>query len=433
MKTIKRDKTGMVLVIVLSIALCLALLGLGMLQLGLGSRIMAAREVANISARCAADSGLTHALYSMNNLFVIGDPSNFEPPPDVIDRILKNMNATYSYQIEDQLTHPVTGKPYWLVESVGKMGSQQRTVYAMLGYRNLFDYGLIVTDKITLKSNTLVDGYDRSLGPYVYEESPPYTNSHRHVRIGTTSIVEDSVWLGSDTEITGDILVGIGGEVHNIITNPSGNAIIGNCYNLPEPVLFPQIIPPSDYDIAMVLIGSDLSIEAPPGYTIENPYTVLAESISIGQGGSLTVVGNVAICVTGDMSFDQGAFLNVGDGTVISSLDIYLHGDLLGRQAGGINNLSQIPGYFKLLGTGEPYQQWDIHNSLEFHGVYYGPNADIIIRADADIFGSVSGHSYDMKNSGFLHYDISLRDLSKYNTGFGIDRWWEKSDFIAAE
>jgi hypothetical protein len=79
-----------------------------------------------------------------------------------------------------------------------------------------------------------------------------------------------------------------------------------------------------------------------------------------------------------------------------------------------------------LLGTGLPYQDWDIKNSRNFYGIYYGENADIIIRADADVFGSVSGHSFDMRNTGNLHYDVRLSDLLAYDTGFAIQRWWEE-------
>jgi len=208
-------------------------------------------------------------------------------------------------------------------------------------------------------------------------------------------------------------------------------------YPLNTPFEFELIIPPDNYDAPPLnLVGSDLKIEAPVGHTIEDPYTVVAPNVNIQRNpglGRLTVVGHVALRVTGDMIFGQGAELYVGDPMVPpedpnwipSSLTIYLDGNLDGRNAGGINNLSEIPGFFKLFGTGPPYQNWDIKNDRDFFGVYYGPNANILIRANADVYGSVSGHSYDMRNSGNMHYDIQLRDLTAYDTGFGIDRWWE--------
>ncbi|MHC4618369.1 MAG: DUF7305 domain-containing protein, partial [Planctomycetota bacterium] len=123
-----------------------------------------------------------------------------------------------------------------------------------------------------------------------------------------------------------------------------------------------------------------------------------------------------ALHVTGDIIFGQDADLYVGDPLVPpgdpnwrpSSLTVYLDGNLTAGQSNGINNMTYIPANFMLFGTGPPIQKWVITNSGDFYGVYYAPNADIIIRANADVFGSFSGHSYEIRNSGNLHYDVSL-------------------------
>jgi hypothetical protein len=115
-----------------------------------------------------------------------------------------------------------------------------------------------------------------------------------------------------------------------------------------------------------------------------------------------------------------------------SSVAIYLNGDLLVRNGGNINNLSRIPVNFQLYGVGPPYQNWEIHNSGDYYGIYYGPNADIRTYATADFYGSISGHEFILFANGGLHYDHALSDIIGYDTGFGIDRMWEKSDFVAA-
>ena len=416
----------MVLPLVISIAVVLAILGIGLIQLGYGSQLMAVLGTSGITARAAADAGVADALYRMNEAFIYGTGPG-PLPPDVSGQPLNNAIASYSYQVSG----PLSGsgpEPYWLIRSTGTSGREIRTVYARTGIRNLFDYALIVTDKLVLKAGTLVDWYDSDVG---YPSPGAY-----NLKIGTNSIISPpagGIDLGTGSIVRGDVLVGMGGDPDYVIREGGGGAITGLRYSLPEPFVFQQIVPPSSYAATMTLGGADLEIVAPPGYTFENPYPVLTSEISIGQGGRLTVVGPVALRVTGDMSFGQAAELYVGDpnvppgepGFVPSSLDIYLDGNLYGQNAGGINNLSEIPGYFKLFGTGPPYQQWDIKNSRTFYGVYYGPNADIIIRADADVFGSVSGHSYEMKNSGNMHYDVQLSDWGAYDVGFEIERWWE--------
>jgi hypothetical protein len=137
------------------------------------------------------------------------------------------------------------------------------------------------------------------------------------------------------------------------------------------------------------------------------------------------------------MTFANAAYLYVGDPAVPpgdpafvpSSLKIYLDGNLEGKTAGGINNLSQIPADFILYGTGSGGlpQKWVIKNSLNFYGVYYAPNADIIMHNEADIFGSISGYKFEMKKAGKMHYDVQLSDLFGTDMGFAIDRWWEET------
>lgn len=423
----RRNAKGMVLPLVISIAVILAILGIGLIQMGYGSQLMAVLSTSAISARSAADAGVADALYRMNEAFIYGTGPG-PLPPDVVNKPLNNAIASYSYHVEGPINGG-TPDEHWLIRSTGTSGREARTVYARTGIRNLFDYALIVTDKIVLHNGTMVDGYDSSIG---YPSTGEFD-----LKIGTNSIVRPpagGIDLGTGSTVKGDVLVGMGGDPAYVIREGGGGAITGLRYSLPEPFVFQQILPPSTYDATVSLVGSNLEIRAPAGYTFDNPYKVITSSINIAQSERMIIVGPVALRVTGDIDFGQGAELYVGDpevpptdpAFVPSMLDIYLDGNLHGRNAGGINNLSQIPGYFKLFGTGAPYQQWEIKNSRTFYGVYYGPNADIIIYADADVFGSVSGHSYDMKNSGNMHYDVRLADYGSYNIGFGIDRWWEQ-------
>jgi hypothetical protein len=421
------NQKALVLPIIAAIALCLALLGLGILQLAFGSRLMATRTIAQISARCAADSGITRALYEINNHFtIISGWDGFLPFGE--NMTLNNNNATYNYKVQGPFTE--LSEPYWLVESTGILGSQQKTVYATLGIRNLFDYGLIVTDQIKLLNNNLVDGYNTSLGPY------SVTNSRQYIRIGTTSIDDKAIWLGQDTVITGDVLAGIGGVVDgsndSVIWNPSGDATTGPWYNLPEPWYFepiditvPESIPNSGNIRAVDFVGPSITLGT-PGILKYYRYN----NIDVPNGRNLIFVGDVEIHITGYLWLKNSATLYVGDPlnpTVPASVVIYLDGNLDVGTFSAINNLSEIPAMFRLFGTGQPYQSWAINNTGEYYGVYYGPNANIDVRGGAQFYGSVSGHQFVLNSSGAaLHYDHDLSNMSQYDTGFGIDRMWEK-------
>jgi len=417
MKTVKR---GYVLLVVLVIGLVIAILGSAILRMGLGGRSVSAISSDSIIARIAADAGITRAIYEMNAHFTIADGWDGYLP-QVTDLSLDNTNATCSYTVQEM-------DDYWLVKSTGKMDNQARTVYAIVGLRNLFDYGLIVTDTIKLLNKNLIDGYDSALGPY------SEANSRKHVKIGTTSIADGAIWLGQLTEITGDVLAGIGGNVNRVITNPSGGAITGSRYTMPEPFKF-NSIPVPDCGLSCGSLNE-------PNYTIGKVGEIAYrkyDNIIIPNSGILNILGEVHLHVTGDIILHNDAELRVKgvpmEPSSWSSATIYLDGDLTVNQEGIINNATEKPQNFKLfgIGTSEQGENWNINNSGFYYGIYYGPNAIIHTFNGAQFYGSVSGREFVMNLDVGLHYDHDLSNMTDYDVGFGIDRWWEKSDFIAAE
>jgi hypothetical protein len=417
----KKFRRGSILAVVLMIGICLAILGLAMLQMGFGSRVNSAISVSRITAREAADAGLRYALHSMNAAFPSGGAF-----PLTGSGTLNNSNASYSYEI----TIPPYAEPrgnyynHYQIKSTGISDRGQRVIYAITGIRNLFDYGLIVTESLITKANSLIDGYDSRLGAYGVNG-----NSGGLVRVGTTSLIPPplgGITLNMDVVITGDVLVAIGGKVDELIVDHG--ATTGPRYNMQDPFEFEKITPPTNYDIILPNPINDAnSILGTPGITTY----VKCPSINIPNGGVLNIFGNVHLYVTGSINLNNGAQIRVNGMPLIpstwSSAMIYLDGDLNAGNSNGINNMTEKPFNFQLFGTGDGNQNWVIYNSGAFYGTYYAPNADIEIKSSGDIFGSVSGKSYNMKNAGNLHYDIDLSNMTKYDTGFGIDRWWEET------
>jgi len=425
----QKFRRGSLLAFVLIIGVCLALLGFGMLQLGFGSRLQSSMSVFGMKAREAADAGIAKALYEMNQRFVPGVGWDGTLPPDATGSLVNSL-ATYTYHV-DYFPAPSVGDAYWLIQSTGTSVRETRRVFARLGLVNMFDYGLIVTDTIKLLNNNLIDGYDSRLGPYTLP--PDYSNSYGYVRIGTTSISGDSIWLGSETRITGDVLAGVGGNPDEVITNPSGAAITGPWYSLPEPWEFQPItvtVPPGVPSSGSIGVGSGWDATGSirigtPGVTTYWRYN----NIDVPNGRSLILLGDVQLHITGDLLLKNSATLYVGDplsSAVPASASIFLDRDLSVNSGAAINNLSEIPSRFWLWGTGPPYQNWDIRNSGDYYGVYYGPNANIHTYAAAQFYGSVSGHEFVLNLGAGLHYDSDLSNMSQYDTGFGIDRWWEE-------
>ncbi len=428
----KASRKGLVLPLVIMIGVCLAILGLGLIQLGFGSRLMAAITEAGITARAAADAGLTRAVYEMNSRFVFGTPPDTSWLPYYSGVVqLTPSSARYEFWIDPPFNDPATGDRYWPVRSTGGSGREVKTVHALAGLTNLFDYGLIVTDSIDLKQDTLVDGYDSDLGPY------GGTNRFGPVKIGTTYAGDDPmIVLRNNVLVTGDVLVGVGGDP-SVIIRPLGTPgpSTGPRYNLPEPWEFEPIVVTVPPGVSSGSIGAGSPWDGTGSMRIGTPGVLTSlryTNIDVPNSRRLIFVGPVEVHVTGNMILNNSAEIFVGDPldlTIPSSLIIYLDGNLRGGNSNGINNLSRIPANFWLFGTGLPVQQWVIQNSGAFYGVYYAPNGDITIKAKGDIYGSVSGFKFtlmaDPGDTYGLHYDVALADLHQYDTGFAIDRWWE--------
>ncbi|MHC4526603.1 MAG: hypothetical protein ACYS29_01890, partial [Planctomycetota bacterium] len=65
-KLLKSKRSGSAIVLVMLAAVLLMAMGVGLLGLGLRGRILATRNAEQVQARCAADAGLTKALFEMN-------------------------------------------------------------------------------------------------------------------------------------------------------------------------------------------------------------------------------------------------------------------------------------------------------------------------------------------------------------------------------
>ena len=246
--------------------------------------------------------------------------------------------------------------------------------------------------------------------------------------IGTTYAGDEyKIFLRNYVTVKGDVIVGVGGNPDEIIWDQATpGATTGPRYPMNESWEFETINVPD----CGPSLGSLNKKDFTPDYTIGEPGVVTNvkyDDILIPNGGVLKIVGDVNLCVTGKLDLDQSAQLIVED-EPWSSVKIYLYGDLSVGQSALINNETKKPRNFWLFGTGTSpsFEKWTINNGGNYYGVYYGPNANITVKQSAVFYGSISGNNFTLAQSGMVHYDKDLEGVSQYDTGFGIDRWWEE-------
>ncbi len=405
-KLLQSKKRGSAILLAVVAVLILLAMGTGLLSLGLNSRIFSIRTTSDIMARCAADAGLTMALFRMNEKkqqVGLWDGSTL---PQAIDEKLPHCDATYSYTVTGDLTNGYS------VTSVGRANQAERTVYATLRLKGLFEYAILTKERLILKPDTLIDGYN----------SEDSSDTDFDVDISTQSTVDSSVILNSGVTVEGDVTVGVGGDPDTAIKDmgaTTGDRISG-IIEEPLPLISPPALPNKGVDIT-----------ATGETVILNP----ADSgqygdIVVSKGATVGVLeisgGDVVLYITGDIDLGESCELVVKDD---STLTIYIDGDIHCRANSAVNAEypPEEPSKFQIYGTSEVQQSFDIKAKNDWSGTIYAPNADVILYANGDFYGSTVSNSFELKAGGNYHYDEALRTVNVGDLGvrFVIKRWYE--------
>jgi hypothetical protein len=393
-KIVHFKNRGSALPLALIAIVLLLTVGTSILSMGLNGRIYSIRNASDISARCAADAGLTKALYEMNQKLQRKSWFGFELPSET-KTYLSNCDATFDYT--------VTWSPDgYIVQATGNSGQAQRTVSCLLRQPSPFDAAIFSDGPIILHNSGIVDWYN-------------YDSDDVNFKVATNSTKNGSVSLKNSSLINGDVTVGPGGDPDEIIELKGSAKIEGETSSLTQ-----------QRDLELPIVPSWLKY-LPSGGTITNN-TVIYHSgkyseINLKNSKKITVVGDVILYITGDLTLGKSAELEIEDD---SSLTLYLGGDLESKNSSKINNETQIPKNLQIYGL-EGCDEMDFKNSSDFYGTIYAPNADIVIHNSVDIYGSTVCNSFDMRSSGKFMYDASLRDdiFSSVPTSLVVTNWRE--------
>ncbi len=397
-------KRGSAIPLAVVVVLILLAMGVGLLQLGLSSRIFSTRTASDIKARCAADAGLTKALFEMNEKLQVKswDDSTL---PQAIDANMSNCDAVFSYSVTGDLASGYT------ITSVGTANQAQRTVSASLRLRGLFEHAILTKENLILKPDTLVDGYN-SQDPF---------DTDIELDIGTQSTADASIVLNSGITVKGDGRVGVGGDPDTVIKylGATTGYQLSGIEEDPLPLMTPPALP--DWGVDITATGE----------------TVILDPTKNGQYGNITVVkggtvgvleisGDVVLYITGNIELGESCELIIKDN---SSLTLYIDGDIHCRTNSAINNEipPEDPMKFQWYGTSESTQYFDIKAKTTWSAVIYAPNADIDLYANGDFYGSVVADNFELKAGGNYHYDEALREVEIDDVGarFVVKRWHE--------
>lgn len=405
MKTKKREfnkkRRGGVLALVLTIAVCLAIIGFGMMQLGFGSRFISAKTTSGITAREAADAGITEAVYLLNQKLLVW-PRDFTDLPTATDLVLNPVSSqpTYSYEVLPSDANNPGFYNGFTVHSTGIYRDQLKKVHAVTTLQTYWA-GIGVRLNADINSKT------------VFGCIPEGSDAVFSIR--TNSTEPGAINLAPNTEITGEIVVGPGGDPESVITDKKTSVIDGPTYAASELLDFPfmpvpsevvtSAFPPSAGGITTITAGM---YEFPP--------------ITIKNGEKVYIEGNVTIS-TGDVRINNGGEIRVLSG---GSLALYVDGSFIADTDSYIFNEDLDATKLKIYGSPD-CTQVIIKNSGDLWAAVYAPNATLEIKNSGVTYGGFVGSSLIMKNSGEFYFDTRLLESVEDPAYFEIERWWEEN------
>ncbi|MBW7988410.1 MAG: hypothetical protein FVQ84_00080 [Planctomycetes bacterium] len=413
-KLLKSKRRGSAIPLAIVVVLILLAMGTGLLRMGLNSRTFSTRTTSDITARCAADTGLTMALYQMNQKLQV-KPWSSSSLPTVGETSLLYSDATYTYDVTGDLANG------FIMAAVGSADNAERTVYATIGLQGLFEHAILTKGSLILKSGTTIDGYN----------SQDPLDTEFKVNIGTQSTADSMVVLNSGVNVKGDVLVGLGGNPDTVIKDLG--ATTGDQLGGTENDPLPTITPPA------TLLDTGLDITAMGEIvTITPADSGQYGSIALKQASTAGILeidgGDVVLYITGDIDLGQSCEIIVRDN---STLTLYIDGNIVSGNGAsiGTEDPTKDPTTIQLYGTGTSTQSFDIKAKNEWTGVIYAPNADVDLYANGDVYGAIVANSFEFKAGGNYYYDEALREVSIEDEGvsFVIERWYEGSPKLSIE
>ena len=394
-KLLQSKRRGSAIPLVVVAVIILLAMGVGLLDLGMNGRVYSIRTASDIVARCAADAGMTMALYEMNEKLKV-KPWNDSSLPEATSQSLPYCDAFYSYTVTGNSSDGYT------IESIGASGNAERKVVCILKPQGPFEFAVFAEDGAELKNSALVDWFN-------------FGADDENLKVGTNSVASGAFSFKNSSTVNGDVVVGVGGNP-DVVMDDFGATITGDARALRERNVLPAIAVPQWLD------------SLPSSGTIKNDTTVTNSAkysgINLKNNKTLLIDGDIALYVTGEIILGNSAEIEIDND---ASLILYLGGDFEGKNSSTVNNLTQEAKKLQIYCL-DSCENIVFKNSTDFYGVIYAPSADVIMNNSANLYGAIVAESFQQMNSGDFNYDASLRDANVNDEAvrFVVTNWQEE-------
>jgi len=321
----------------------------------------------------------------------------------------------------DGMTATVTATGYAPNRTVSEGKRVIKVVYAGHNFPQTFSAAGNTAGAIRLGTQGRVDSYNSDLGTYAA------TKSNSKGDLSTNG----SIVLGTQARVYGDARPGAD---FPFSSKPRG--VYGTWGTLAAPLVLDPI--PQDYldglknganDNANIVKGRASDPSPLNGYAFNLGSQKTATlpggtyhftSLNLSTQATLNVTGPSTIYVdSGDITLGIQTKINIVN---TSATNIVLDGGNIDVHVQASINNNGVPKDLMIYSTGSTIK---LTTQSHFFGAIYAPNADIILKTQGEIYGSISGKTILCGTQASLHFDRALLNMSPVFESSGVSSWQE--------
>ncbi len=246
---------------------------------------------------------------------------------------------------------------------------------------------LAVDESITLYSESYIDGFRSSNGPY------GGTNIIGDVTVSINSTLPQRVLLTSESYIDGNVLVGPSGNPDVVIQLWGQSEIKGETGVLDEKIEMPQLSEPPSM---------------PPSsgtkyfYGLARTWNTDQHFNSLEIGADITVVGDIKVLCEGNVTFNSNGKIIISDN---SSLEFYVKGSLSTNSTSKLNYNTADPGKLKIymLGYNKNFQ---LNSNSIVYALVQNPYGNLVSNGNTGFCGTFIGNKIETTTKSAFHIDL---------------------------
>lgn len=274
------------------------------------------------------------------------------------------------------------------------------------------DFGVFGEEGVVLRSNSLVDSYDSSLGSYASQVSGDHANgngnagTNEDISISANAKVYGYAQYGPDVDdgisIAANVtLAGYGAAQNDITLAPVEVPNYPSLGALTVNVGTSRVLGPGNlqYTSLTTRSNSSLTVRGPCNLVISNSATINANSEWIFDATN----GPIQVYALNDFDLRSNSTIST---TLKDPTQLTL-------------NLSGVH-----TSAGDSSPKVSFSSNAQFYGTIYAPDISVVIASNFELYGSIKSQWVELSSNSRVHFDESLANGAlQAGSGFEILAW----------